>query len=327
MGDQRDSNEGVTYPLVIGFYFFVSIALITSNKVVLSGSTLSLAAPMFIVWYQLLITLICLVVLGALSSRFGMLGFLPKFEFQFDKAYQLLQLSGIFLAMMVFNNLCLYYVEVSFYQVARSLTVLFNVLLSYQMYGVPTSMQANRACGVVFIGFIIGCIGEQHLSIEGVVFGIVSSVFVALYSIHVKNFIPVVDGNHWKLMMYTTLISLIFLIPIILALGEYPVIANSPVIYQFDFWMVMTALGLLSFLINVAIFLQIRFTTPLIHNISGTVKAALQTLISLWYFGNRESFLGLLGVAMVVAGSYWYSSIRLFENQQEPKQKEEKEGA
>jgi len=277
---------------------------------------------MFVVWYQLLITLLTLIILGALSSRISVLGFLPKFEFQLDKAYQLLQLSGIFLAMMVFNNLCLFYVEVSFYQVARSLTVLFNVIMSYQMFNVPSSMQANRACGIVIIGFVVGCIGEQHLSLEGVVFGIVSSIFVALYSIHVKNFIPVVDGNHWKLMMYTTLTSLILLIPIMIAMGEYPVIVNSPVITQFNFWFVITALGVLSFLINVAIFLQIRYTTPQIHNISGTIKAGLQTLISLWYFGNQESFLGLLGVAMVVAGSYWYSNIRLVE-QQEPKPKEE----
>lgn len=33
--------------------------------------------------------------------------------------------------MVTFNNLCLKYVEVSFYNVARSLTIVFNVGLSF----------------------------------------------------------------------------------------------------------------------------------------------------------------------------------------------------
>jgi GDP-fucose transporter C1 len=40
-------------------------------------------------------------------------------------------LSLVFVGMVTFNNLCLKYVEVSFYNVARSLTIVFNVMLSF----------------------------------------------------------------------------------------------------------------------------------------------------------------------------------------------------
>ena len=48
-------------------------------------------------------------------------------------------LSVIFVGMVVFNNLCLKYVEVSFYQVARSLTILCNIALTYVVLGKSTS--------------------------------------------------------------------------------------------------------------------------------------------------------------------------------------------
>merc|ERR1712212_216993 len=44
---------------------------------------------------------------------------------------QVLPLSVIFVGMITFNNLCLRHVGVSFYYIGRSLTTVFNVLLTY----------------------------------------------------------------------------------------------------------------------------------------------------------------------------------------------------
>lgn len=46
-------------------------------------------------------------------------------------AYKVGTLSLVFVGMVTFNNLCLKHVEVSFYNVARSLTIVFNVMLSF----------------------------------------------------------------------------------------------------------------------------------------------------------------------------------------------------
>jgi len=324
MGEIKTTNENAKVAVVVGFYFIVSIALVIANKVVLSSPTIGLPAPMFVVWYQLLVTLICLVVLGSLGKTYTTLSFIPAFEFQLEKASKLLYLSGIFLGMIIFNNLCLLYVEVSFYQVARALTILLNIVLTYYILHIPTSWQASQACIVVVVGFILGCLGEDNLN-SGVVFGIISSVFVALYSIYVKKALPVVDGNHWKLMHYTTVISLLLLLPIMLIAGEEAIIRDSKAIYDVTFWIAMTGTGLLGFLINIAIYLQIKHTSPVMHNISGTAKAGIQTLVAVVVFQNQISFVNGLGILLVVAGSYWYSHIRFVETQQEAKLKEEKE--
>jgi GDP-fucose transporter C1 len=49
---------------------------------------------------------------------------------------KVLPLSLIFVGMIAFNNICLQYVAVSFYNVARSLSIVFNVIFTYLILGI-----------------------------------------------------------------------------------------------------------------------------------------------------------------------------------------------
>ena len=44
-------------------------------------------------------------------------------------------LSIVFVLMITFNNLCLKKVGISFYYISRSLTTVFNVILTYSILG------------------------------------------------------------------------------------------------------------------------------------------------------------------------------------------------
>lgn len=72
--------------------------------------------------------------------------------------------------------------------------------------------------------------------------------------------------------MYTTSISLVLLIPISLIVGEFHVLKESTAIEYASFWFAIILTGLLSFLINIAIYLQILITSPTSQNVSGTIK-------------------------------------------------------
>lgn len=63
--------------------------------------------------------------------------------------------------MITFNNLCLKYVEVPFYNVARSLTIVTNVIFSYLLLGEPTSLATLFTLALVIFGFWIGVEGGQ----------------------------------------------------------------------------------------------------------------------------------------------------------------------
>ena len=94
----------------------------------------------------------------------------------------ILPLSLTFVGMIIFNNICLQYVEVSFYNVARSLSIVFNVIFTYLIMGKSTSLVVCCTLLVVIIGFYVGIDGEINFSLLGTMSGVLSSVFVSLNS-------------------------------------------------------------------------------------------------------------------------------------------------
>jgi len=290
------------------------------NKIALSGPLVNLQTPLFVTWIQLVITLICMMVLGLIGEKYTLI---PPFEFQRERVRKTIALSLIFLGMTVFNNLCLYYVEVSFYQVARGTTILFSVLFMYALLQTTISWDTIKPCLVVFVGFFVGCFGEVYFSWGGTIFGVISSAFAALYIIYVKKTLPVVENNHWKLMMYNTVMSILLLIPLIIANGEHAIILDTPVLYEIGYWKIQLITGIFVFLVNIAIFLQIKYTSPLAHNVSGTIKNFFQTMIAIAYFQNEITIWGGIGSFLVIIGSFWYSYVKYKEMQQEVKEREE----
>ena len=92
--------------------------------------------------------------------------------------------------MIACNNLCLKYVGVSFYYVGRSLTTVFNVLLTFFVLGQKTSLGAILCCFVIVAGFFLGVDQENSmgsLSVAGVIFGVLASLFVSLNAIFTKK--------------------------------------------------------------------------------------------------------------------------------------------
>jgi GDP-fucose transporter C1 len=274
------------------------------NKVLMSSKEVSIDAPLFVTLYQCIVTAIICWFAGKIgdrarrlpqrynqvntddssssssrgtSSKPSFFAQFPKAEYSALTAKRILPLSLVFVGMITFNNLCLKYVEVSFYNVARSLTIVFNVFFSRVLLGIPTSFRTILCLGMVIIGFAIGTKGELNFSVKGTVAGILSSLFVSLNSIFTKKVLPVVDDNHWKLTFYNNMNACLLFIPLVLFF-EADAIAkavNSQLISGI-FWSAMTVAGFFGFSIGIVTVLQIKATSPLTHNISGTAKAAVQ---------------------------------------------------
>lgn len=68
--------------------------------------------------------------------------------------------------------------------------------------------------------------------------------------------------------------------------------------------------GVFGFAISYVTTWQIQVTSPLTHNISGTAKAAVQTIIATLVTMHLKSFLWWLGNGMVVGGSMAYAYVR-----------------
>jgi GDP-fucose transporter C1 len=299
--------------LVVSAYFIVSISLVVVNKVLLSAGT-SIPAPLFVTWFQCIVTvLICWACgeAGKKAERGTFFSQFPVVEYNPVLARQLAGLSGVFVAMMTFNNLSLKYVEVSFYNVARSLTIVFNVVLTYFMLKETTSRNAILSLVVVVVGFFVGSSGEMRFSLLGTFYGVVSSIFVSLYSVMQKKQMALVDGNVWKLSAYNNINACIMFIPFIVLTGELDIIyANFNMLFSLQFWFIMTLSGFFGFLIGIVTTMQIKATSALTHNISGTAKACVQTVLAFWIWQNPTSAGNILGIVLVLAGSLAYAWVR-----------------
>merc|ERR1711955_102701 len=156
---------------------------------------------------------------------------------------QVLPLSAVFVGMITFNNLCLKDVGVSFYYIGRSLTTVFNVLLTYFILGQKTSLSAIMCCGIIVAGFYLGVDQEDQagsFSLSGTIYGVLASLFVSLFSIYTKKVMPAVDGNIWSLTFYNNVNACFLFLPLMAISGEFSAVMSFDQLTDGEFWVRMT---------------------------------------------------------------------------------------
>ena len=91
------------------------------------------------------------------------------------------------------SNLCLKNVEVSFYQISRSLGIPLIPLIkletegvvmhSFLLFGEKTSCRIVLSCFVIVTGYALGINGEINFSLKGTLYGLGASIVGAFYTI------------------------------------------------------------------------------------------------------------------------------------------------
>nr|KAF7431702.1 hypothetical protein H0235_004626 [Vespula pensylvanica] len=77
--------------------------------------------------------------------------------------------------------------------------------------------------------------------------------------------------------------------------------------------------GICGFVIGYATALQIKVTSPLTHNVSGTAKACVQTVLATYWFDEQRSFLWWISNIIVLISSAAYARFRQFNSSTEYK--------
>ncbi|XP_069821434.1 GDP-fucose transporter 1 isoform X2 [Dendropsophus ebraccatus] len=306
--------RAVKIALVVMLYWFISITMVFLNKYLLDSPSLKLDAPLFVTFYQCLVTVVLCKTLSLLSLVVprDMMEF-PSVRFDLKVLRSVLPLSLVFIGMITFNNLCLKYLGVAFYTVGRCLSTVFNVLLSYVLLKQTTSLYALMSCGVILGGFWLGIDqegAEGTLSWAGIFFGVLASLCVSLNAIYTKKVLPAVDGSIWRLTFYNNVNACILFLPLLLVFGELSTLSAFDKLDTSYFWGMMTLGGVFGFAIGYVTGMQIKFTSPLTHNISGTAKACAQTVIAVSYYQQSKSFLWWTSNAMVLGGSFCYTWVK-----------------
>ncbi|KAF4083549.1 hypothetical protein AMELA_G00143230 [Ameiurus melas] len=279
--------RAIKIAFVVALYWFVSITMVFVNNQLLGSKELD--APLFVTWIQCVVSVGLCWTISLVSLVKPVCADFPSLKVDLNVSLQVLPLSVVFVAMIAFNNLCLKHVGVAFYTVGRSLSTVFNVLLSYVILKQTTSLYAMLCCGVILGGFWLGVDQEDaagSLSWIGVVYGVLASACVSLNAIFTKKVMPVVDGSIWTLSYYNNLNACVLFLPLITIFGELPRVFSFSRASDGHFWGMMVLGGFCGFAIGYVTGLQIKFTSPLTHNVSGERRRRARRPSSLSHSSN-----------------------------------------
>lgn len=168
-------------------------------------------------------------------------------------------------------------------------------------------------CGLIILGFIMGVREEgsiTNLSYTGVLFGVTGSLFVCLNAIFTKRCMPAVGGDIWKLQLYNNFNAAVLFVPVLLISGDFTTLANFSHLQDHYFWLMMSLSGVFGIGIGYVTGLQIKVTSPLTHNVSGTAKACVQTVIAVAVVNLDKTAFWWTCNLMVLGGSGLYTFVK-----------------
>jgi len=247
--------------------------------------------PLIFLFVQLVIAVFLLHVATLFSSRIE----IPQWDWYTAK--KLFPVVSINVIGLVFNTLCLREVEATFFQVtyqpfiilvvqlrhsppqiARGLVLPLTIAMTPTRFHPQQAARVALAAGLVTIGFFIGVIPEGSLPVSSIpsprslVFGVFSSLSIAVHSILVKSSLSYCNNSTIQLAYWTNAVSAILLAPFVFLRGEHVKIVELSISSEWNmnvFIVGSLVTGTFGFLLCVAGLLSIKVTSPITHMFSS----------------------------------------------------------
>jgi len=237
--------------------------------------------PLLYLFNQLVIAVILLHGASFLTGKVQ----IPKLEVQTAK--KLTPVVTVNIVGLVFNTLCLRGVEASFFQIARGMVLPLTILVSCIHTHVRPSAKVLIAAGIVTVGFLTGISPNKGLpasaspSVVSLVYGMLSSLFIAIHAVLIKASLPHCNNSTIELAYWTNLGSAVMIAPFILLNGELETLAHLARSVEWDartfaYGSVIT--GVFGFLLCVAGLLSIKITSPITHMFSSVSARFLESV-------------------------------------------------
>jgi len=264
------------------------------------------------------------------------------FEFDLQVAKTVLPCAIIFIAKVCLSNLSFAYAQLPIYVLARigivPLSLFFTYFLSQTQHSVSTISSALTATLTLLIAAVRP---NVRITWESIVAGVFSSIFVALYPVQlqrtykslVAQLVPQGDllgtfpPNHtgpadfsgskeearayWRLLHYTSLLSIVIFTPIVFLSGEVTNIwRNCYFLDVFFHWLMVFCGGLGSWATFWCTMALTRATSPLTTTFLFVPRAAFLLPIMA---GFRMPAYAWIGIGMCWASCAWFLKGRITE--------------
>ncbi|KAF4624257.1 hypothetical protein G7Y89_g13913 [Cudoniella acicularis] len=256
------------------------------------------------------------------------------FEFDMAVVKQVLPVAIIFVAKVSLSNLSFAYAQLPIYMMARigivPLSLIFTSFLNGASHRVSTL--SSTLCATLTL-LVATCRSNTHFNWESIVAGVFSSIFVALYPVQlsrtykslVASLVPQGEligsfptsnapadysGSreearaYWRLLHYTSLLSIMILTPIVFLSGEITHMSrNCYILDVFFHWLMVLCGGCGSWAVFYSTIALTRATSPLTTSFLFIPRAAfLLPIMS----GFKMPNYAWVGIGMCWASCAWF---------------------
>lgn len=298
-----DFQRFIVIVAIIATYWVISIGLVIGNSKLL-GSKNSKDISVFCAWAQSVIgcgsTFFAIIIKGEFRSR----------DF-YNKHVIFQSITHIF--MLILNNFCLKLVGVVFYQIARSLTLLFVVSLTAILLKKSISWPALTCCIILSTGFALGVDQERitgSLNLTGVFVGLLTSFVVALNGVFTSKAMSSLDGNALKLAFILNTYAAVLLFPMVILTGQWQ---SERLAESLNVGLLLLT-GIMAAGMSWISALQISYTSPVTHHVSASAKSVVQTFIGSRIENEDRPLLWWMSVFIVALASLAYALVKTKEN-------------
>lgn len=257
------------------------------NKAVLNSTP---DLPLLFLLFQLLIAVVLLHVSAFFTKKIQ----IPVMDLQVAKS--LVPVVSVNIIGLVFNTLCLRDVEASFFQVrvdarlrlilppyaslqiARGLVLPLTIVVSCAHTRSTPTQKVILAAGIVTLGFMLGVAPSKGLpdyaipSTLSLIYGVMSSVFIAVHAVLIKGSLPHCNNSTIELAWWTNAGSAIMILPFVFFRGEpwkllelYTDGVWQPHVFAWG----SLVTGVFGFLLCISGLLSIKVTSPITHMFSS----------------------------------------------------------
>ncbi|GAU40080.1 hypothetical protein TSUD_151240 [Trifolium subterraneum] len=209
--------------------------------------------------------------------------------------FKISALSLIFCVSVVFGNISLRYLPVSFNQAIGATTPFFTAIFAYIMTFKREAWLTYLTLVPVVTGVVIASGGEPSFHLFGFIVCIAATAARALKSV-LQGILLSSEGeklNSMNLLLYMAPMAVVFLLPATLIMEEN-VVGITLALARDD----------------VKIIWYLLFNSALAYFVLGNAKGAVAVVVSILIFRNPVSVTGMMGYALTVFGVILYSEAK-----------------